>query len=232
MRTWDAVLRYADDHEWAGVVQVGDFGDWNCISDHNKGKPRLVEGERVEAEFEAQREILTQVEQAVGEEAQKVLVEGNHEYRVTRYIDAHPELEGTLSVPKGLGLKERGWRWVPFWSQGKVVELGKLTVIHGLFTGKYHAAKHLREYQCNVMYGHTHDVEAAPMTARGDNKTHMAQSIGCLQAYDPQWLKGRPTKWQQAFAEVCVFPDGFFNYWVTQVFKHRFVSGTGKVYQG
>ena len=94
------------------------------------------------------------------------------------------------------------------------------------------AGKRLREFQCNLMFGHTHAIESASMTARGDNKTHMAQSIGCLQVYDPAWLKGKPTKWQQAFAEVAVFPDGFFNYWVTQVFKHRFVAGCGKVYQG
>lgn len=230
-RTWDAVIRFADDHVWDYVVLLGDVMDLNVISSHNNGKPRLVEGERLQAEFEETDEVLLQVEQAAPQ-AQKVWVEGNHEFRLTRYINVHPELEGALSVPQTLQLRKRGWKWVPFWSEGAVYELGKLTCIHGVYTNKEHAAKHLREYQCNLVYGHVHDRQAASMTARGDNKTHTAQSLGTLSVYDPQWMRGKPNKWQQAFAEAAVFPDGFFNLWVTDVFKHRFMSGDGVVYQG
>jgi len=234
LRTWDAVLRYASDHEWAGVLQLGDLGDWNVISDHNKGKPRLIEGQRIEDEYKAIATKLGELRDAVGETPRLVILEGNHDYRVEKYIHAHPEMEGILEYP--VMMKQvfimLSAQWVPSWSRGQKFELGKLTLVHGDKTGPWHTAAMLRDYQCNIMYGHTHDVQCYSVTGRGDNKTHTAQSVGTLSVYDPEWLRGKPNKWQQAFAEVCVFPDGFFNYWVTQVFKHRFVSASGRVYQG
>jgi hypothetical protein len=62
-----------------------------------------------------------------------VLIEGNHDQRILRYIDAHPATEGMLEVPIALELDRRGIDWIPFWSKGDVYKIDKATFGHGRY---------------------------------------------------------------------------------------------------
>jgi hypothetical protein len=53
-------------------------------------------------------------------QAKFIILEGNHEDRMTRYINANPACEKMLEVPISLHLERRGIQWVPYWSEGKV----------------------------------------------------------------------------------------------------------------
>ena len=43
----------------------------------------------------------------------KILIFGNHEDRIDRFVDENPELDGSVSI-KDLHYKKYGWREIPY----------------------------------------------------------------------------------------------------------------------
>jgi predicted MPP superfamily phosphohydrolase len=222
-----AVEKYIKDAKPDEIICIGDFMDFDCISDHNARNLRVVEGETVSADYEVGNAVLDRWQKLC---KRVVLLEGNHDYRVERFIDAYPRMAGSLEVEKGLRLKERGIKWVRSWSKGEVYRVGNANFIHGLYVNDHHAKKTVEAFGVPVFYGHTHDIQLYSKTTAGDNKTIVGQSLGCLCDYRQFYMKGRPNRWQQAFGEFWVRPDGYFNYTVTMIFKNRFVTAGGKEY--
>lgn len=212
------------------VVYLGDFMDFDLISSHNKDNLRAIAGKRLDAEYVYAGQILDRHRKAAPK-AKFTLLEGNHEFRIERYIDANPVLEGKVEVETGLQLLHRKINWIRCWSRGKHYKIGKARFIHGLYTNQFHAKKHVEAFGENIFYGHTHDVQSYSKELHGADKTIVGQSLGCLCRYDQGYLRGRPTKWQQAIAVFDFFPDGYFQYNVIRIFKHRFFAD-GKTYQG
>ncbi len=227
-RSIKAVEGVMKDFHWDRGVILGDFMDFNCISSHNERNLRAVEGTTIEADYEIGNKILDRWQKYI---PNWDYIEGNHEDRMTRYIDANPRLEGSIEVPKGLRLKERGINWVPYWSDGKPLKIGNAYFIHGKYTSEHHAKKHVSRYGVNVFYGHLHDTQCYPLVLHGEDKTIVGQSLGCLCSYDQPYMKGSPSNWQQSFGAFHFFDDGFFSYEVVRIFKNRFYF-RGKVYQG
>ena len=230
-KTMKAVLAYAADHKWDEVIQLGDLMDFDVISSHNAGNLRVVSGKSIQKDYDYANKQLDRLQSAI-KSAPLVILEGNHDYRVERYIDAHPETEGLLEVPIGLKFAERGVTWVTSWRDGSVHKVGNANFIHGIYTNDHHAKKHVTTFGEPIFYGHLHDFQAYSQVLQGDNKTLVGQSLGCLCDYRPYWMKGRPNRWQQGFAVFHVHPDGFFQYFPVMIFKHRFVSPEGEVYDG
>lgn len=233
----DAVEQYAADERWDGWVHLGDLGDNEAISDYSRDYPRKrSNAPRVtDSEF-AVNEFLDRhlaIVSANNPDVEKIIIEGNHEFRTERYVDRAPELEGKVDIEKDWRLKERGVKYVRYWSKGDLYRIGKLYLGHGVYTVQNHANKHVREYGCNLLYGHCHDVQSSYIRRRGSNHPLMAQSVGCLCKYDQLYMRGRPMNWMHAFAVVAAFPDGTFQHTVVPIINGRFVGPTnGKVYKG
>src|SRR5579885_506194 len=226
IETLSSVQRYVARYKWDEVVQIGDLIDFDCISSHNAHKLRVIEGRRIQKEYDYGNRWLDSWQKATGG-AEWTILEGNHCERVERYIDANPALEGSLEFDKQLQLKQRGIRWVRFWTKGEIYSIGNAHFIHGQHTNKYHAEKTAAEYGVCVFYGHTHDVMCVPKSLRGADKSILGQSLGCLCRYDQPYMRGRPSKWQQAFGVFHFQPDGFFNHYVVNIFDHKFISPEG-----
>jgi len=233
-KAYGAVLKYASDNKYDGFIQLGDWVDFNTISSHNKGILGKIEGNRVQKDFEALEKSIEEVRQAVGPKVQKYLTAGNHEYRLTRFLDEHPELKGLpdFDLPGRIKRVAPEMTWVPFWEEGKVLQVGKAKFIHGRNTGRYPAAKVARDYQGNVFFGHVHSVEYLSETTVDDHETRGAMALGCLQSPKASWMHGRPNRWQHAFAEFFFFKNGNFTFYVPQIFSGQFIAPTGKVYKG
>ncbi len=101
-----------------GLIQLGDIGDWEPVSRHNKARPRLQEGKRLAKDFDEINEVLDRWQQVLPDDADIRLIEGNHEHWLDKYIDTNPEIEGLFSVKQNLRLDERSIRYHPFWSRG------------------------------------------------------------------------------------------------------------------
>lgn len=130
------------------IVHLGDFFDLESLSSYDKGK-KSAEGKRlnkdIEVGIEGMRALLTplynyqQEEIAIyGEVRYKprmVFLYGNHCNRLTRHVEANPELDGFLSL-KDLRIEDFGWTAVPFL---KPITLNGIAYCHYFpneFTGK------------------------------------------------------------------------------------------------
>jgi len=228
----DAVLKYAVSERWDEVVIMGDFMDLDCISSHNKGKPRLVEGKDVARDYEVGRRVLGEILRAVRERnphAAATLLEGNHEHRAEKYIDEHPEMRGSIEVESCLRLSEQHVKYVRCYAKGDVHEIGKATFTHGIYHGQNAAKKHAEAFGRNVFFGHTHSVESWSVTRYGSDETYVGQSLGCLCRYEQGYIGKNPTKWQHAVGEFTFWPDGYFSYAVHRIFRNRFAVN-GRVF--
>jgi len=234
--TLAAVEAYMGDVWLDYWLHLGDLMDFDCISDFNRNKLRKVEGARVAADYAEANAFLDRHTEACRRKnpaCKMVLLEGNHDERVARYIDANPVLENLMEPELQLDLDRRGIQYVRSWSRNELYQLGNARFHHGVYHNKYHAAKMAASFGEPIFYGHLHDIQAYSEILHGNDKTIMAQSLGCLCKYDQEYLRGRPTKWQQAFAVFHIYPDGYFQHFVVSIFKHRFIGPTnGKVYDG
>jgi predicted phosphodiesterase len=223
------VLRYVRDAKPDVVLLNGDILDMALISSHNKGNLRAIEGRFIRQEYDRGERFLDDLQKAAGG-ASVIWVEGNHEYRVERWLNEYPQLRGVMEIPRQLNLGPRGIRWVPSWSRTEIISAGKANFVHGLYSGMHHARKMVDAFESNIFYGHTHDVQCHAKIAVGDDNTKIAHSLGCLCNYQQSYLKGRPTNWQQAFAVFHFRNDGYFNYFVPLIFGHKFISPEGEWY--
>lgn len=222
-----AVMAYTRDEEWDFVVQLGDWPDFNSISSHNEGKPKLVEGQRVAKEVAALQASIMEVKDATGS-APLFWLKGNHEWRWDRYVEKYPAMEGLVDLKSLLPDPED--RLIECYPKGDVLKIGHLVFTHGFYTTTNHAKKHAESFGANVVYGHTHQVQQYASTALGKGKVHAAWSMGCLCRLDMPYLSGAPTNWQHAFGEVFFDEKGMFNLYTTVVTNGRFISPGGKSY--
>lgn len=114
------------DHlEWAGkyiaekrpdvIVHLGDHYDMPSLSSYDKGKGS-AEGRRVARDIAAGNEALRRFEVGLGKFAatpRKIILRGNHEQRLERYVNDHPELDGSIGYHQFCDV-ELGWEPVPF----------------------------------------------------------------------------------------------------------------------
>src|SRR5579862_2762600 len=109
------VEAFMADQKWDGYLNLGDLIDFGIISAHNTMNLREVEGGRILEEYRVAEHILTRHEKIIRDNnpaARLVYLEGNHEYRIERLIDANPAMEGVLEVEKVLPLQKLGIEWI------------------------------------------------------------------------------------------------------------------------
>ncbi len=235
VRSLAAVEKYMAAHRWDGYLNIGDFLDFDCISSFNKNAPRRKEGKRLWKDIAIANDILDRHQAMVranNRHARFVLLEGNHEERLERWLDENPEWEGYADLRPLLRLAERDIQWVRSWSKGETFKVGKATFLHGNYTNQYHPAKMATKYGDSVFYGHTHDMmNHAVASHLNPNKVHVGQSIGCLCEREQSYMKGKPTNWQQGFMVLFLLPDGNYTYYTPRIFNHKFVAPDGVLYE-
>ena len=119
------------------IVHIGDHYDFPSLSSYDKGKSSS-EGRRLYKDIEAGNTGFEYLNLAMKSNPdynpRKVFCLGNHEHRLSRYVDDNPELIGTLGVDK-LPFEKYGWEVHPFL---KPVEIDGIYFVHYLanpFTG-------------------------------------------------------------------------------------------------
>lgn len=215
-------------HTWDGLLYIGDLMDFDCISSFNKENLRSVEKKRLALEYQYANNVLDRHQQIIWNNnpyAKFVLLEGNHEERVERYINANPQLEGLVEVEIGLRLQERGFKWIRSWSKGETYQIGKAHFLHGNYTNQYHPAKMAQKYGDSVFYGHTHDMMChAVANQLHPDKVHVGQSLGCLCERNQSYMKGAPSNWQQGFGIFFFLEDGTYTYYTPRIFNNQFIG--------
>lgn len=120
------VGQYIADRKPDVIIHIGDHADMPSLSSYDKGK-KSAEGKRVYRDIEAaiagMNALLAPIARLQAQELalhgevrykpRMVLTLGNHEHRIDRHVDAHPELHGFLGIDS-LRYEEMGWEVYPF----------------------------------------------------------------------------------------------------------------------
>lgn len=227
------VEEFIASRRWDGYLNLGDLIDFSIISSHNIGNLRAVEGGRILEEYKVADAILTRHEKIIrtnNPQARMIYLEGNHEFRIERLIDANPALEGSLEVEKVLDLNKRRIEWIRSWSKGELFTLGNCAFHHGLYCNDHHAKKMVQRFGKNILYGHVHDQQSYSSHGHPAENVLIGASLGCLCKVPQQYLRGSPTRWVQAitiFEYDTVSGEFWFN--VICLCDHKLVFD-GEVY--
>ena len=222
-KAYEVVKKFIKDFKPDKVILLGDFMDVSAFSAWDLDKKRLMEGRRWEKEVELANSELDFLQKY---SKQIIYLEGNHEDRVERYLDKHPEMEGMIEVPIVLNLKERKIDW---YKMNELYKLGHCYFTHGMWINKYHAQAHMARLGCNIMYGHTHRPQSDSMSMQMQ-KPIRAYGLGCLCDKAAPYLKGRPSNWGTEFAVIYMDKDKHFTRYPVEIFNNKFIFN-GVLYQ-
>jgi hypothetical protein len=171
---FELMLRAASIFKPDTFIIGGDFADFYSVSSHNKDPSR---GNDLQKEVDAVKARLDEIQKRV-KPKEKVFICGNHEERLERYLMSEaPALWNSVKIPNILGLKERGWRYIPYRDH---VKIGKLHVTHDIGqAGKYAHYQACDAYQGNVVINHTHRIGYGVTGSLGGS-AHVGAMFGWL----------------------------------------------------
>lgn len=151
VHAWHLFIRCMEWWKPDTLVVLGDLADFYMLSRFSKD-PKRVD---FEAEVEDVNGALDQLDRLGA--SQKIFLEGNHEYRLVRYLqDKAPQLFGAVTVDKLFKLSERGYVVVPY---KESLQIGKLWLTHDVgVAGRYSVFRAADTFQHPVALAHTHRV--------------------------------------------------------------------------
>ncbi len=206
------------------VILLGDFMDVESLSAWDYDKKRPMEGRRfVKEVFNANEEL-----DFLQKYSKKITyIEGNHEDRVSRYLDKNPEMEGMIEIQEQLELDKREIKWI---KMNDLYKKGNMYFTHGMYTNIHNARKHLQTLGCNICYGHQHGTQTSMQNMKMQ-EPHMAYALGTLGDKAPDYMKNRPANWINQFG-VFYWNDntGAFNLYPVNIIQNKFMWN-GKEYK-
>jgi hypothetical protein len=152
-RAWDLMLRVGRDIQPHHLVVIGDLADFYTVSSHSKNPQRALQ---LDEELVDVNKGLDELD-ALGA-VEKKFIAGNHEDRLTRYLqDKAPALFSMVQIPELLRLEQRGWDYTAYKDDTK---LGRVNLTHDVAAaGRNATFKALDTYQHSVVTGHTHRMQ-------------------------------------------------------------------------
>lgn len=194
-------------HERPDVVaSVGDMLDMMTLMTHEKDAEQR--GWTLVKEMAAASDAIAEINDAAGE-AKKILVCGNHEDRMDRYIAKNcPELVGAVSYTRLMDGVLDDWEVIPY---GEHIRLGKLVITHDVgISGERSIFAAEKDFNGNVLTGHTH-IQRWAVVGNGRGDAHVTASGGWLgdpkhANYVSQIKKQR--NWSHGFNVAHILPDG------------------------
>jgi len=230
-RAYPLVMQASADLKPDFFINIGDVGSYEGISHWNehshedrKENPIAKDIEGVYNHHKQQREI-------VGEKGEIISLDGNHEDWVKKFLRKHPEFNGFINLNRDCGYDEFHVKRIP--TEKQPYKIGKLNLVHGWFTNKYHANKTAERIHGNVIYGHTHDVQEVTPSNIDQRNRYTCQSIGHLcdeKIMRERYLRHRPTNWMLAFGVIYMQENGCFTLNVIKLPTYTFILN-GKVYK-
>lgn len=185
------------DYKWDNVVHIGDlveFDMFNSFAPSKKtGMCRGEDGKYYETDINQTFEMVSVFWDFVAKKqraAKKVQMEGNHDYRIERFISERP----ILGPFKSFNLRS-----LPIWKKHKIVyhgydryetaicRIGDVIVKHRPSCGSSgEAAFKTALFDGNGMYGHNHKIFSVRNDRTYNTPVH-AVTIGCLSSLHPAY---------------------------------------------
>jgi len=213
-QAYNLMLRIAKASKIDGITILGDFGDFYGAGGH--GNTPGVEKD-LKWEIREVNKKLNELDKLFPEQ-KKVFIQGNHEWRLERYIANNAEeLDGIITSESVLDMQRRirdnNWTWIPYTpDQLTRIAHSKLFARHEpLMNGVHVAHGSVVKAGCSIIFGHTHRHQQSQVSmANGDQ--HIGISSGWLGDYKNKvfsYTKGF-NQWAIGFTFVTVKPNGHF----------------------
>lgn len=196
---------------------LGDLVDFYAISRFDRDPVRAT---GLQTELDGARAFLAAIRR-ICPEARIILSEGNHEYRLRRYLWRQaPELSTLrcLALPGLLRLSELDIGYRP---HNAPYRIASLLLTHGQLVRKwsgYSARGHFEKYGCCVLTGHSHRLASFYHRELGD--TFGAWENGCLCTLDPEYAIA--PDWQHGWSVVWTSGDVYFHVEQAIIVKGRY----------
>lgn len=219
--------KYIAEEQPDEIIFMGDFLSLMCLSHWDQNKKRIMEGKRYKLEIDAGRKALNYLFKAVNDLNKKrvafhekqyrpriVYLEGNHEYRLQRYLDGDPTFEGVVDIKVDLGIESRGWKWIPYGAYYYSSDIG---FTHIPFNGgREISGKNaiFRAADCTiktVVFAHTHRKEVSARRLEGMNYLQQCISVGCYFDKDLFYMKQILKPYWRGVVMLDVFKPNKFN---------------------
>lgn len=161
-----AVKRFIKANPVDVVIFNGDILDMYDVSSFDKSPDRM---NSLQAELNLATKLFSDLRKELPN-AEMIYVEGNHEYRLKRYLMKHPELFSleALQLPNLLKLDKYNITYT-----GKAYQLGNLKITHGSIVRKfagYTAKAELEKNDCSGISGHCFSEDVEVLTPNGWKK--------------------------------------------------------------
>lgn len=189
-----------------GIVQLGDGLDAFQISTYSKDPSRR---NLLSEDIDDWKSILNEWARHLRPGAVIHLLEGNHEYRLSKYIaNQAKDLHGLVpDWPTLLGIELRNragphkWHWHPY-TKWNSCRIGDCVLMHGFYYNTHVAATALTKYRTNVIFGHTHRVQYI------SDGVHFSCSLGHASNEEETAHQPTPTGWKQCLGLLHVDNQG------------------------
>lgn len=158
------------------LINLGDCYDFNSVSTHRKSPKEAKNRILLEKELEQSANARLDMERLCPK-GRRIFIEGNHCYRLDRYIaDNAPVLAGLVETKKLLGY-DNSWEWVPYMRH---IRVGKVFYTHDVGHAGANAVRQSQHaFESNAVIGHVHRMD---YTIKGNaaGKPHVGASFGWL----------------------------------------------------
>ena len=210
------VLDFIREQRPGRIHILGDACDMFAISRFDKDPARK---DNLQDELDVVRDWLQELRDAAPG-ARIIYSEGNHEYRLRKYLMSEAKaLAGlrALTLEKLLDFQKLRIRFQP---QDRPYRVGHLLFTHGQFISRWSgmsAKRHFEQYGCCVIHGHSHRLGAFYHTDIND--CYGAWETGCLSTLTPDYVTS--PDWQNGFAVVnhC---NRFFSVELVAIINNQF----------
>jgi hypothetical protein len=195
------------------VVHLGDLLDCYKISRYTKDRDHVL---NTQDEIDQARHILHHVSE-LAPDAEKYLLEGNHEARLDELLNTLPgthaelirwrDIRAAATWPALLKTEEIGWTFVPVKGQAHVSILPRLITKHGTVVRKWSGQSGKGEwerYGKSGLSGHVHRV--GQFYTSDSNGNHVWTECGCTCKLRPEYMED--PNWAHAVVLVHFTPDG------------------------
>ena len=211
-------FNFVKDHKPGLIHLLGDIGDFYTLSKFDKDVSRKA---TLQDDLDAVNRFLAELRD-VAPDAKIIYSEGNHEFRLRRYLRSDAKaLESlrALNLDKLLDFEKYNIQYV---EQDKPYRVGPLLFTHGQLVRKWSGASakaHFEKFGCNVLHGHTHRLGS--FYHRDVSDHYGAWENGCMCTLNPEyvtapdWQHGWSVIWSQRdyfhVEQICVI-KGRYNY--------------------
>lgn len=182
--TW--IARYASEHRFTRIIQVGDWPTWDSVNQHDKNDTLAA---RCKPGIRDDLDNLLQSQQAfrlgIADDYRPKLdfLLGNHENRLERFENANPESVGTFTLSRDETFARFGWR---------TRQYGELFYVEGVgfthhpvngagraYGGKTGPQRAANESTVPVVSGHTHRRQVHDSPKIGPVDAISMVEVGC-----------------------------------------------------